>query len=384
VPSRFGEVRKLLLLVNLNPIYYTKVIIVEFGCHCILALEFREKLMGKLSKGNQVAAIADRFGFVSMLLRFPHRPSLVVLNYHRIGDWENTEWDSGVFSADAPEFRFQISYLKSKYPILDLEQALAFVGGHAKLAKTSVLITFDDGYIDNYQTAFPILRELGVPATFFLVTSLIGTNQIPWWDAIAYMLKRCRRPLISITYPTSCTFRLDRNSVSSTIASLLRLYNSAQVMDGERFISALESATGERRPASSERRFLNWQEARAMLACGMSVSSHTDTHEAMSKRTLAEQTEDLIRARTILQDRLQVDGNVLAYPYGSKGSFNLDTLRALEQAGYRAAFSFYGGFNLPGRTEHYDIRRFSMNPHTTRQRLRLQMAVAATTARWWL
>jgi peptidoglycan/xylan/chitin deacetylase (PgdA/CDA1 family) len=120
-----------------------------------------------------------------------------------------------------------------------------------------------------------------------------------------------------------------------------------------------------------------------MLAGGMSVASHTDTHDVLSKKPLADQTADLIRARDILVERLQATGDVLAYPIGSRHAFNSNTIRALSDAGYRAAFSFYGGFNLPGRTERYDIRRFSINRDTTQHRLRLQMSVAASTARFW-
>src|ERR1700722_2599054 len=188
----------------------------------------RRPAMGILSRRNRIAAGADRFGLVSVIRLLPERPSLVVLNYHRIGDPQTTQWDSGVFSTDEDQFRHQISYLKSKYPIVDLEQALAFVEGRVKLTRTSVLITFDDGYLDNYQIAFPILREFQVPATFFLPTSFIGTNRIPWWDTIAYLLKRCPKLSISITYPTHCTFKLDRQSIASTVLQIFDLYKSPE------------------------------------------------------------------------------------------------------------------------------------------------------------
>ncbi|MGB2635566.1 MAG: polysaccharide deacetylase family protein [Candidatus Acidiferrum sp.] len=336
-----------------------------------------------LSKRNRVAALADRFGLTAVLRLLPEQPSLVVLNYHRIGDAKASPWDSGVFSADVDQFRDQIAYLKSRHPILNLEQALAFVEGRAKLNGTSVLITFDDGYLDNYELAFPILRNFQVPATFFLPTSFIGTSRIPWWDTIAYLLKRCQKTSISLEYPTRRTFNLDRASIASTIVQILDLYKSPATADGERLLSELESVTGEQRPGKSTRCFLDWEEAREMLAGGMSVASHTDTHDVLSKKPLADQAADLIRARDILTERLQATGDVLAYPIGSRDAFNDDTIRALENAGYRAAFSFYGGFNLPGRTQRYDIRRFSVNRDTTLHRLHIQMSVAATTARVW-
>ena len=64
-----------------------------------------------------------------------------------------------------------------------------------------MLITFDDGYRDNYTLAFPILRKHGVQAVFFLPTAFIGTGKLPWWDVIAYIIKHSVKKHIHIEYP---------------------------------------------------------------------------------------------------------------------------------------------------------------------------------------
>ena len=94
--------------------------------------------------------------------------------------------------------------------------------------------------------------------------------------------------------------------------------------------------------------FLDWEEAREMLAGGMSVASHTDTHDVLSKKPLADQAADLIRARDILTERLQATGDVLAYPIGSRDAFNDDTIRALENGVTGRPFPFMGDLIFPG------------------------------------
>jgi hypothetical protein len=86
-----------------------------------------------------------------LLAQLPVRDSLLVLNYHRIGNAEDDLFDPGVFSATAEEFDNQIAYLKRRLSLVTLEEALAFIDGTEK-EKTRccrVLITFDDGYLDN-------------------------------------------------------------------------------------------------------------------------------------------------------------------------------------------------------------------------------------------
>jgi peptidoglycan/xylan/chitin deacetylase (PgdA/CDA1 family) len=119
-----------------------------------------------------------------LLSRLPARDSLLVLNYHRIGNPDDDLFDPGVFEATADQFNDQISHLKRRVSLVTLEEALAFIDGtiKEKTRRCRVLITFDDGYLDNYEIAYPILRSHGAQGVFFLVTSMVGSCQVPWWD----------------------------------------------------------------------------------------------------------------------------------------------------------------------------------------------------------
>ena len=110
-------------------------------------------------------------GATFLIGQLPERDLLLVLNYHRIGNRNDDPFDPAVFSATCDQFSEQISYVKRNLSLVTLEEALAFVDGTIKerTSRCRVLLTFDDGYLDNYEVAFPILRSHGVQGVFFLL-----------------------------------------------------------------------------------------------------------------------------------------------------------------------------------------------------------------------
>lgn len=299
-------------------------------------------------KQHQLAKVASTLGLTRLLERLPRRPSLLILNYHRIGDASATPFDSGVFSCTAEDLERQILYLERQFRIVGLPDALDLLDGRRPLCDSTVLLSFDDGYLDNYQLAFPILARHSVPATFFLPTAFIGTGQLPWWDAIASIVKRSHHPSISPRFAPNRTFDLSPPHREDAVWQLLELYKHSSVTDGERFLVDLEEACGVSRTSeTSTPLFLSWAQARQMQAAGMNFGSHTHTHRILSKLPLSEQQDELQVSRDILQAELGGPIDAFAYPVGDRSSFNPDTFRALSETGYRHAFSFISGVNRP-------------------------------------
>ena len=116
-------------------------------------------------------------GVLKMLpYAFPHQ--LTVLNYHRIDDPLQAGFDSYKpnVSATPAAFQRQMEYLQQHYHVVSLGQLAAWLRGECELPTRAALITFDDGYRDNFSNAYPLLRSLGLPATIFLCTGCIGAE----------------------------------------------------------------------------------------------------------------------------------------------------------------------------------------------------------------
>jgi peptidoglycan/xylan/chitin deacetylase (PgdA/CDA1 family) len=330
-------------------------------------------------KRELIAQAGAYSGFTRLTEAIPGAPSLLILNYHRIGNAAQTPYDSGTFSCTVDELDWQVGYLKRRFPIVSLDQAVDIVHGRSAPSKTSVLITFDDGYRDNYDAAFPVFAKHGVSATFFLPTSYIGTGNLPWWDMIAYIVKTSRESRITLTYPDTETFDLAPAHRSRSIMNILKLFKRPSMTDTERFIAELENACKSVRPTdSAERCFLNWDEARAMQRAGMCFGSHTHTHEILGKLPYEQQFHEMAVSRGIMECELDKNIDTLAYPVGNPGCFSDVSYQALSAAKYRTAFARTSGINRPGHIQPFNVLRCSIDRISMPQ-FRLRLALRAAT-----
>ena len=314
----------------------------------------------------------------------PAKDVLLVLNYHRIGNPDDDPFDPGAFSATGDQLDEQISYLKRHISLVTLQEAQAFCDGKLrdKTPHCRVLITFDDGYLDNYEAAFPILRSHGVQGVFFLVTGMVGTCSVPWWDHIAFLLKTAQQRRFSLHYPADLDVDLVENGMTKSLRDVLSLYKRPGNADPERFVRELkEEVKGGDLPGAL-RRFLSWDEAREMIAGGMAIGSHTHSHTVLSQLGADRQSYELAQSRAQLRERLGCEIDALAYPVGLASSFSEQTQQLVREAGYRAAFSFHGGTNLPGMTRPYDIKRVGVGDQSY-LRFRVQAAVCRRTGSYW-
>ena len=310
------------------------------------------------SKKEMLAQLASHTGVTRLLEALPGRASLLILNYHRIGDPTKTPYDSGLYSCTAEEFDWQLDWLKRRFPIVNLRQAVDIVHGEATPSDTSVLLTFDDGYRDNYDEAFPLLRKHGLSATFFLPTLYVGSHMLPWWDEAAYMIKKSERPTLAISYPKAHTWDLANADRLNVIFEVLRMFIRTKPTGMDRFLQEIECATGVERPGEhTERCFLTWIEAREMQTAGMCFGSHTHSHVILGPLPFEQQVEELRVSRQIMEAELGGVIDTLAYPRGRMSSFSDQTFAALRETKYKTAFSYYSGINKPGSIHPLDVLR---------------------------
>jgi peptidoglycan/xylan/chitin deacetylase (PgdA/CDA1 family) len=311
-----------------------------------------------MSRRQVLASAMIRTGLLNLIEHLPLRPHLVVINHHRIGDAQACTFDRGVFSATAAGLEQQILELRRRgYALLSVEESLELLQKRQSIRHKAALLTFDDGYKDNYDNAFPVLSKHKVPAMFFLVPSYVGTSAIPWWDQIAYSVRHTKRSAFTLRYPSEIS--IDCSDTEVAIRQVLRHFKRADNILQEKFLASLEEETGVS-IASEERRFLSWEEAREMQADGMDFGSHTVTHRILSQLSREEQAEELSRSREEIAVRLGCEIYALAYPVGGPDCFTDDTLALAAEAGYKIAFTFTGNASSLSAANLFAISRASM------------------------
>jgi peptidoglycan/xylan/chitin deacetylase (PgdA/CDA1 family) len=225
-----------------------------------------------------------------------------------------------------------------------------------------VLLTFDDVYRDNYTEALPILRQAGASGIFFVPTGLIEQRHVPWWDRVAFAVKHAQADTCRLSYPEDVELVDLRRDPRRAMVQVLRLYKREADLDKERLVRAVEEAAGASALDDLQRSelFASWSELREMAVAGMTLASHTHTHRLLGHLPYSEQRDELARSQAVLREHTGVATKAMAYPVGQRGHFNSDTRRALQELGYRVAFSHYGGWNR-AITDPYDIRRVRMD-----------------------
>lgn len=134
---------------------------------------------------NKVVALGVCFVLcILSWLVFP-TSSVPILAYHQVSDADD------IYSVTATQFEEQMNYLSSKgYTGISLEELFSFYEGKGTLPRNPIVITFDDGYEDNFLTALPIMEKYHMRSTVFVVSGLVGTPEYLSWQQIAEMQER--------------------------------------------------------------------------------------------------------------------------------------------------------------------------------------------------
>lgn len=329
-----------------------------------------------MNKRDLAASVASRTRIVSVLERLRSRPALAVLVYHRILRPEDHPYDRDVIEASPEQFDDQMRMLRKRYDVATPDELPGLVANPRQLRHFRVGITFDDGYRDNYTNAFPILKSHGLKAIFFLPTHFVGTMRLPWWDRIANLVRTSKRSTITLEYPKRVSVVVDRADPEPAIRTVIRAYTRSTGVELEKFLAEVERACDGPLPAEgTERQFLSFEEAAEMQAAGMGIGSHSHSHTVLGNMLPEDQRDECLRSREVLEaSGLRAD--TFAYPVGQPTSFSKTTMGCVKEAGYRVAFSNYGGINLPDQLDPFDVRRLGMGMDEDVSRLRLRLALS--------
>lgn len=320
-----------------------------------------------MSKRALLARTLEQTGSGSLLSKTVARWSgLLVFNYHRIGDPQGALTDQANFSATAECFAEQVRFVKKHFDLIgagDLETACRGEAGRA------VLLTFDDGYRDNYELAFPVLKQEGGTALFFLTSGFLDDRTLAWWDEIAWMVRSASANKLHM--PGVAPEPLPLNTTDEqarTIEQLLRAYKQLPSARTSSFLNELAHATEAGRAPTSvaDPLWMTWDMVREMEQAGMEFGGHTVTHPVLANCSLEQQQLEIDQSKHRIEAELGRPVTTFSYPVGQPDSFSEVTKAVLQQAGYRWAFSFYGGYlpaqpGVPSPLDSFDLPRMPVS-----------------------
>jgi peptidoglycan/xylan/chitin deacetylase (PgdA/CDA1 family) len=324
------------------------------------------------NKRRRAASLLDRSGVVRLFLaarRQLPNDAWVTLNYHRINHPASLrDFDENVLNATPDGFDQQVEFLCRNFSIVDPDDLGKIIRDRA-WPRNAALITFDDGYLDNYEYALPVLQRHGAKALFFVTTDNIERRKLFWWDRINYTLKHAKKSIVTLSYPHAV--RLDLTSgYQAAVAQLLTIVKTTYALDIERFLSELVEAAGvdwsdaiERQMA--DQHLMTWEQVRAMRKAGMTIGSHTRHHRVLGTVPTAEFSDELLGSRQDIEAQLGEPIRTISYPVGGSVVHSQAIRAALESAGYEVGFA-YGSAQRSWRIQDadpFDIPRLVVNPN---------------------
>jgi peptidoglycan/xylan/chitin deacetylase (PgdA/CDA1 family) len=293
-----------------------------------------------------LARAADLVG-VGPVGRFLARHKLPILMYHGVTErpLEPFCWHM----LDVAAFRAQLEWVARRYTVLPLGDALErLVAG--TLAPRSMAITFDDGYRNDADVAGPVLARLGLPATLYLVTDLIGGDAPPWPDRLYLAFARAQAPRIDLGALGLGTRDLETaEGKASAYAACVHALKARPAADKDALIAGFVAALDLHDPSDpGDFAMLRWDDVRRLAAGGLwQFGGHTTRHEILRHQ----QDADVAREVRASHERVLAETGrrptSFAYPNGRKQDFDARAQAAVRAAGLTFAVSTVNGLASP-------------------------------------
>lgn len=333
-------------------------------------LEFmKTKLFKKVLK-----KIIIRSLYLLGIPQFSHylaRHKITMLYLHSIIDEEHQLWSPLRDHIYLDDLEFSLAVLKNKYIFISLPDAVAILKGDKPPVKNGLVITLDDGYLNNIKLAGPVFKKQGIKPTLFIATEFVGKNRPFWFDRLDYALQQIRDKTFSVKincrdfifncenrYQLKQSYALFRTRVKNEFKSdkemNLYLDNLARVIEektGKALTDIIES--------DDCSKIASWSDLKALITVdSFDVGSHTVNH---ARLTLVDHTTalaEVIKSKQLIAQNLAVGCDTFCYPDNSYNSQVIGFVRKY----YQAATTTDNGLNTIG-CNMMRLKRFNMPTH---------------------
>lgn len=277
-----------------------------------------------------------------------------ILYYHRINDIQN---DRHFLCVSPENFEQQLKFLKRNYNILRFDE------DWNQTDRDSIVITFDDGYMDNLTHALPILESECVPAAIFVSTGNMKNNCELWWDELDTVLFtgetfpkefRLKDDIYGCRWDTA-TYKQKENCYK---ALHYMMKNWITVEKRETWLKQLWQWRGMEKKLEPTHLTLTKDACRKLaMSKYIIIGAHTVNHPALAKLSYEQQENEIVDSVRDLEELLGCEINMFSYPFGSLGNdFNKETEEICKRVGIKKAATTTPGLWISGMGD-YDIPR---------------------------
>lgn len=248
-----------------------------------------------------------------------------------------------------------VDYIQRGYQIVSLDEVYEIINNPKKRNRPFVCFTFDDGYKDNYELAYPIFSKYNCPFAIYVTTNFPDGKAVMWWYVLEDILKHNDVLVLGdgVKLPTK-TFD-EKNNAFDYIRSLV--FNAKEEGMEEIVRTLLHNYTFSFSKLT-EKLALNWEQILEMASDPLcTIGSHTLTHTSLTNLSTKQLEEELIESKSKIEKNIKSSVDHFAYPYGI---YNQQVVDYLQEAGYETAALANGGKVRVEKASQFEIKRLSL------------------------
>jgi peptidoglycan/xylan/chitin deacetylase (PgdA/CDA1 family) len=271
----------------------------------------------------------DTYAFIRKLIAYPVG---AIIEYHRICPLDQIVGDPNLVLS--PEtFEKHVKYLSAKYEILSLDQMAEYIQLRKRPPKTAAVLTFDDGYRDLFLYAYPILERYKLPATIFLISGYVGSEDLFWWDKISHAIFQTSITQLNLEGIGKYWIRdqLEKSVANKSI--LTKLKESPESRRNtliEKLLDICQVDTNE----LGRKVNLSWNEIKEMDRKGIKFGAHSISHPRLPELSLERANDEIVGSKHAVEENLGKEVTSFSYPYGQQNS---EVINLVKEAGFRCA-----------------------------------------------
>jgi peptidoglycan/xylan/chitin deacetylase (PgdA/CDA1 family) len=284
---------------------------------------------------------------------------LTIITYHRVTDGNVFEKGASLpfLFTSIGTFEKQLKFVKKWYRVITFEELRQYIA-KKKLPWNCIIITFDDGYEDNYLIAYPILKKKNLKATFFVTTHRIGQVQSNafWWDRAYYLFSRLeKKSNQGLHSQTDREVLALIKEFSESPSKLFHRLNKLQTEEIEKWLNWIQHFYQiDEEPVLRENEMLTWEQC-IELGREMEIGSHTCSHHNLVELDIDKKTFEIRESGRLLEKYLNRRIFAFSYPGGNNGESLTEIVR---NAGYEFAVTSSPGIN--NMKDCYSLKRINV------------------------
>lgn len=271
-----------------------------------------------------------------------NKPIGTIYMLHRVHPFENEKLSLNEKMKVSPEFleQFIVENIE-KCEFLSLDQVAEVLKKKYKPSKPFIAFTLDDGYVDNYQYAFPIFQKYDIPFSIYVSTGFVDRVSLLWWFQLEDIIMQNDSVVLSNGMNFRCEAISDKESAFLQIRKIIL---ELPTPDFENQVRSLLSNYLLNFEKYSNELILNWDQIIEMSKSPLcTIAVHTVTHRRLSELSDIELLKEITDSKRIIENKIEKDVTHFAYPFGTSFEVSARVVDMVRQSGYMSACFANGG-----------------------------------------